>query len=76
LDSVKNEGSKLIQVVHSPKEMKFYSFKAITDMVIWLKGNSPLWKLNPRCPTCRQTQCQLYYHGQCSGAPQFIGLLK
>jgi len=43
LDSVKNEGSKLIQVVHSQKEMKFYSFKAITDMVIWWwKRNSPL----------------------------------
>jgi len=43
LDSVKNEGSKLIQVVHSQKEMKFYSFKAITDMVIWWwKTNSPL----------------------------------
>lgn len=34
LHSVKNEGSKLIQVFHSPKEIKFYSFKALTDMVI------------------------------------------
>jgi hypothetical protein len=51
LDSVKNEGSKLIQVVHSPKEIKFYSFKAIRHGDMLIKKKFTSLEAKPQVPT-------------------------